>query len=93
MLPFDIILNHLPFRCSTRDAVVKAGNWWEETVPNMLPREFRRFFHMNDETLENLTVFLATNRHLHKLLVKAISLPEKVAMTCTYLGTSTATTL
>ena len=76
-----------------RDRVIKVANWFEDTVPLMLPREFRRFFRMNDEMLAMLTHFLSTNEWLHTVSPRATSLEKKIAMTCTYLETASPTIL
>ena len=66
-------------------------NWFENTVPQMLPKEFRCFFRMYDQTLGNLTLLLSRHPRLHKRSTKAIRIEKKIAMACTYLGTISPT--
>ena len=53
----------------------------------MMPKLFRRFFRMYDETLKSIMCYLAVNEPHATLLNKGKFLREKkVAMTCAYLG-------
>ena len=81
--------HYLLYRC--RNRIVKMDNWFENTVPQMLPKEFRHFFRMYDQTLANLTLLLSHHPRLHKRSTKAIPIEKKIAMACTYLGTISPT--
>ena len=75
----------------TRNQIIKIDRWYEDVVPNMMPREFRRFFRMNDTTLNGLVQFVHNSPFLQSERSHAIELSKKVGMCCTYLGTITPT--
>ena len=53
----------------------------------MMPKLFRRFFRMYDDTLKSIMSYLAVNEPHATLLAKGkVPKAKKVAMTCAYLG-------
>ena len=74
-----------------RNNIIKVDGWFEETVPEMIPREFRRFFRMYDQTLNAVVQLVHESDHLTKYRATTIPVHKKVAMCCTYLGTITPT--
>ena len=78
--------NCLFYIFSLRNDLLKVTNFYENVVPFMIPRIFRRYFRMYQETLQHLTAFLQPQ--LQQNMYARISVDKKVAMTCCYLGTN-----
>ena len=58
-------------------------NFYEVVVPEMMPKLFRRFFRMYDETLKSIICYLGVNEPHATLLDKGkVPKEKKVAMTC-----------
>ena len=55
---------------------VKVDRWFEHTV-EMFPRQFRRFFRMNDTILNAVVQLLHTNAHIVKYQGTAIPVLKK----------------
>ena len=75
-----------------RQPVIKVNNFFEITAQGMSTRMFRRYFRMNQGSLENLTDYI----RLHPLLYQhpsyeRICVEKKLAMTTCYLGSSSTT--
>ena len=77
------------FKFRYREPVIKVENFFEETVPNMPPRIFRRYFRMYPATLYSIFNYFATSPILYQR-EQYIRIPKikKIAMTCAYLGCS-----
>ena len=75
-----------------RNHIAKVRNFYEETVPQMTPRYFRRYFRMYKEGLQSLINYLAPSRTLTLLRDNArVPLEKQIAMTTAYLGTKSTT--
>ena len=75
------------FQSRFREPVVKVKNFYEETVPDMQPRIFRRYFRMFPQTFTSVCDFLRNVPILdQELQYTRIPTDKKIAMTCAYLG-------
>ena len=70
-----------------RYKIPKIDNFYEVVVPDMMPKLYRRYFRMYEETLHSVLSYLASVEPHATLLNKGkVPRDKKVAMTCAYLG-------
>ena len=75
--------------CRQRHKVVKVENFFEVIVPSMMPKLFRRYFRMYEETMKSVISYLSHDEPHATLLDKGrVSRHKKVAMTCAFLGSN-----
>ena len=84
---------YLTYRCffhlRFRQNIIKVDYFFEQTVPNMTPRMFRRYFRMYSDTMENLINYLWPLQPLQQPhQYQRIPVEKKIAMTCAYLGST-----
>ena len=66
---------------------MKILNFFENVVPFLPPRIYRRYFRMYEETMDHLTQYLTDQIEANDILPR-VSVRKKVAMTCCYLGST-----
>ena len=82
--------NHLTFfNYSIRIKRNKIRAFWEDVTPDMADDEFRRFFHINKETLHSLTTFLNPARRSYRGGREQICPTKMVAVAVCFLGCQT----
>ena len=72
---------------SQKEQIMKIPNFYENVVPLLPPRIFRRYFRMYQDTMDQLTHYLREQIETNEILSR-IPINKKVAMTCCFLGST-----
>lgn len=83
-----VTMNCATFNYRFRNDVHKVEDFFESLVPEMNLPQYRRWFRMNPNTFEDLVLYLIDDDHIHFNGRRPIEFRKRLAMTCTFLGTS-----